>query len=50
MNKDQTNLDKKIENLLDKERTQEQIEINGYKGQEPTKYGDWQHKGKVADF
>ena len=25
-------------------------EIGGYKGHEPTKYGDWQHKGKVSDF
>lgn len=25
-------------------------EIGGYKGMEPTKYGDWQHKGRVSDF
>jgi len=25
-------------------------EIGGVKGLEPTRYGDWQHKGKVADF
>ncbi len=25
-------------------------EIGGYKGLEPTKYGDWQHKGRVSDF
>lgn len=25
-------------------------EIGGYKGVEPTKYGDWQHKGRVTDF
>jgi hypothetical protein len=25
-------------------------EFGGFKGQEPTKYGDWQHKGRVTDF
>jgi hypothetical protein len=25
-------------------------EIGGYKGQEPTTHGDWQHKGRVSDF
>ncbi|MGI4775381.1 MAG: DUF1674 domain-containing protein [Janthinobacterium lividum] len=25
-------------------------EIGGYKGSEPTRYGDWQHKGKTTDF
>ena len=25
-------------------------EIGGFKGQEPTKYGDWQHRGRVTDF
>lgn len=25
-------------------------EIGGYKGQEPTEFGDWQHKGRVTDF
>ena len=25
-------------------------EIDGYKGQEPTTHGDWQHKGRVSDF
>ncbi len=25
-------------------------EIGGFKGQEPTTYGDWQHKGRVTDF
>ncbi|HJD60006.1 MAG TPA: DUF1674 domain-containing protein [Rickettsia endosymbiont of Omalisus fontisbellaquei] len=27
-----------------------QKEIGGVKGLEPTRYGDWQHKGKVTDF
>lgn len=25
-------------------------EIGGYNGEDPTKYGDWQHKGRVTDF
>jgi len=25
-------------------------EIGGAKGPEPTRYGDWQHKGRVSDF
>lgn len=25
-------------------------EIGGAKGPEPTRYGDWEHKGRVSDF
>jgi hypothetical protein len=25
-------------------------EINGRKGPEPTRYGDWEHKGIASDF
>jgi hypothetical protein len=25
-------------------------EIGGVEGPEPTRYGDWQHKGRVTDF
>ena len=25
-------------------------EIGGAQGPEPTRYGDWQHKGRVTDF
>jgi len=25
-------------------------EIGGAPGPEPTRYGDWQHKGRVTDF
>jgi hypothetical protein len=25
-------------------------EIGGTQGPEPTRYGDWQHKGRVTDF
>ncbi len=36
------------ENLPKEKETRE--EIGGVKGLEPTRYGDWQHKGKVTDF
>jgi hypothetical protein len=26
------------------------VEIDGPKGPEPTRYGDWERKGKVSDF
>ena len=25
-------------------------EVNGCKGPEPTRYGDWEHKGLASDF
>ncbi|TAH36042.1 MAG: DUF1674 domain-containing protein [Alphaproteobacteria bacterium] len=25
-------------------------EVGGYKGQNPTEHGDWQHKGRTTDF
>ena len=25
-------------------------EIGGYKGPEPTRFGDWQHNGRCTDF
>jgi hypothetical protein len=25
-------------------------EIGGVRGPEPTRYGDWEHKGRCADF
>ncbi len=33
-----------------KEQKENPKEIGGFKGQEPTTHGDWQHKGKVTDF
>ena len=27
-----------------------QEEIGGYDGPEPTRFGDWEHKGRVTDF
>jgi shikimate dehydrogenase len=26
------------------------VEIGGPKGLEPTRYGDWEHKGRCIDF
>ena len=28
----------------------ESEEIGGYDGPEPTRFGDWEHKGRVTDF
>lgn len=28
----------------------DQIEIGGYDGPEPTRFGDWEHKGRTTDF
>lgn len=47
---------KKINNKTNKkETTQQQIdssvkEIGGPKGPEPTRYGDWEKKGRCIDF
>ncbi|ACR47826.1 hypothetical protein RPR_06695 [Rickettsia peacockii str. Rustic] len=37
-------------NISEKENLPKEKEIGGVKGLEPTRYGDWQHKGKVTDF
>lgn len=26
------------------------VEVGGYKGPEPTRYGDWEQKGRCTDF
>lgn len=41
-------MDNKKDTIKDKKENPK--EIGGFKGQEPTAYGDWQHKGKVTDF
>ncbi|WP_375333775.1 DUF1674 domain-containing protein [Candidatus Tisiphia endosymbiont of Xenochironomus xenolabis] len=33
-----------------KDKKEKPEEIGGFKGQEPTIHGDWQHKGRVTDF
>ena len=40
----------KKNNILEEENLPKEKEIGGVKGLEPTRYGDWQHKGKVTDF
>ena len=40
----------KAEKSIKNNEIKKEEEIGGYKGQEPTTYGDWQHKGRVSDF
>ncbi|AFE54020.1 hypothetical protein RTB9991CWPP_00770 [Rickettsia typhi str. B9991CWPP] len=43
--------DQKVNNnIVEEENLSKKKEIGGIKGLEPTRYGDWQHKGKVTDF
>ncbi|WP_392506035.1 DUF1674 domain-containing protein [Rickettsia sp. 2024-CO-Wats] len=37
-------------NISEEENLPKEKEIGDVKGLEPTRYGDWQHKGKVTDF
>ena len=30
--------------------TSDEEEIGGYDGPDPTRFGDWEHKGRVTDF
>lgn len=40
-----------IDNQLPmQEANNKQEEFGGTKGPEPTRYGDWQHNGRVSDF
>ncbi|MBN9564502.1 MAG: DUF1674 domain-containing protein [Alphaproteobacteria bacterium] len=32
------------------EPVKKEIELNGPKGLEPTRYGDWEQKGRCTDF
>ncbi|AAY61963.1 unknown [Rickettsia felis URRWXCal2] len=43
-------MDNKKDNISEEEKLPKEKEIGGVKGLEPTRYGDWQHKGKVTDF
>lgn len=47
-------MDNKKDNILEEEKLPKEKEmpkeIGGVKGLEPTRYGDWQHKGRVTDF
>ena len=43
--------EKEKKNSKDKKRAKKVIkEIGGPKGPEPTRYGDWEVKGRVSDF
>lgn len=37
-------------NALDDAKSQQAVEIGGPKGLEPTRYGDWEAKGRCYDF
>ena len=38
------------QNVTDHEHTIEPEEIGGPKGPEPTRYGDWERRGRCIDF
>lgn len=42
-------MDNKQENNVEQDKPVVK-EIGGFKGKDPTAYGDWQHKGRVTDF
>jgi hypothetical protein len=41
---------RRLKDLADAERPAGPKEINGPKGPEPTRYGDWEKKGIASDF
>ena len=44
-------LEKEKKNLKESKRKKKVVkEIGGPKGPEPTRYGDWEVKGRVSDF
>lgn len=50
--KEESYKDSLLKNKLDenKESLYSNEEIGGRKGLEPTRYGDWENKGKCVDF
>ncbi len=44
------NQQKKKTNKISKKQKKPAKEIGGPKGPEPTRYGDWEVKGRVSDF
>tara|TARA_B100001248_G_scaffold234514_1_gene196672 strand:+ start:244 stop:387 length:144 start_codon:yes stop_codon:yes gene_type:complete len=44
------NQQKKKTNKISKKQKKPVKEIGGPKGPEPTRYGDWEVKGRVSDF
>lgn len=39
-----------VNNHSQVEKAESKREYGGSKGPEPTRYGDWEHKGRVSDF
>jgi hypothetical protein len=53
MDTDKTDTDSKVEDAKpDKAQagSDAPVEVNGPKGPEPTRYGDWEQKGRCSDF
>ena len=45
-----TKKENKSNNKKNKNKNKKVKEIGGPKGPEPTRYGDWEDKGRVSDF
>ena len=45
-----TKKENKSNNKKNKHKNKKVKEIGGPKGPEPTRYGDWEFKGRVSDF
>ena len=41
---------RRLKDLAEKEKPPGPKEVNGPKGPEPTRYGDWEKKGIASDF
>lgn len=39
-----------LDSIKSKHSVNQQKEINGPKGPEPTRFGDWERKGRISDF
>ncbi len=50
MQKDNSSIKSNLKQKPKKVQDNKIIEIGGPKGPEPTRYGDWEVKGRVSDF
>ena len=50
MNKDDKKPAEAPEEVPEPEQAERPNEVGGYKGPEPTRYGDWEHGGRCTDF
>lgn len=48
--KGQPTLDSKGQSTLESGKIAKKREVNGPRGLEPTRYGDWESKGRCVDF